>query len=144
MNFLWPTWGRGVNLEHGQSWTEQNYTINCQPLPFFPLLQGGYWKFWFKCVKLLTSTIPVWIHPFLNVNLLASGLLRYPSITCGPLKHNSPSAPGPNSTPVSRSTTWEVMKKIQYSQKVGYLCWRYNLNSNRFLGSLYKLLSGTH
>ncbi len=24
------------------------------------------------------------------------------------------------------------------------VCWRYNLNSNRFLGSLYKLLSGTH
>ena len=70
-----PPWGRGSNLEHGQLhvWTEQNSTRNCQPLPS---TRGRLQKFWFKCAKLLTSTIPVWIHPFLNVNLLASGLLR--------------------------------------------------------------------
>src|ERR1700694_5975515 len=36
---------------------------------------------------------------------VASGLLRYPVITCGPRIHTSPSSPGPISAPLAGSIT---------------------------------------
>ncbi len=47
-------------LEEGGPTLKMGSIINCKPLPkFTPLFQGGYQKFWFKCVKLLNRAVQV-------------------------------------------------------------------------------------
>ncbi len=48
---------------------------------------------------------PVWSQPSSSiVAAVASGLLRYPCMTCGPCTQTSPSLPTPRFSPVSGST----------------------------------------
>ncbi len=63
--------------------SDADATLNCQLLlNFTPILQRGYNKFWFKCAKLLTSTVKIMLPHESDLSFAERNCFHFALVMC--------------------------------------------------------------